>query len=187
MGIAVESEDRYAASVRALFPRGEYWEAQFADPQSDVSLFCKAKAGEIARFRRAMADLFRECGFRTAAGTIGDWERNLLGRRNPGLSLEERRTLLSVEQSSRVDRQALGNAARQFGLELAGVEFPFRPGFFGFSRCGIDRVASPAAYSVLYITVVKQDADAETGKFEAAAKEMLNSYIPYFFYQNGGQ
>jgi hypothetical protein len=185
MGITVGSEDRYAASVRALFPQGEYWDAQFADPQSGVSLFCRAKAGEIVRFRTAVADLFRECSLRTAVDTIGDWERNLLGRRNPGLFLEERRALLNASRTEFPNRQTLAATARLFGLELAGVEFPFRPGFFGFSRCGIDRIASPAAYSVLYITAAKPDGEAETGKFETAVKEMLNSYIPYFFYQNG--
>jgi hypothetical protein len=146
---------------------------------------CKAKAAETARFRTAMADLFRECSLRTAVDTIDGWERNLLDRRNPGLSLGERRTLLSVKQTPRVDRLTLGDTARLFGFELTGIEFPFRPGFFGFSRCGIDRAASPAAYSILYITAAKPDGDAETGRFEAAVKEMLNSYIPYFFYQNG--
>jgi hypothetical protein len=129
MGISVEPEDRYAASVRALFPQGEYWDAQFADPQSGVSLFARAKAAEIVLFRTAVADLFRECGFRTAAGTIDDWERNLLDRRNPGLSHGERRALLAASQTESLNRQTLGDTARLFGLALAGIGFPFRPGF----------------------------------------------------------
>jgi uncharacterized protein YmfQ (DUF2313 family) len=135
-----------------------------------------------------MADILRESNFRTSVDTIGDWERTLLGRCNVTLSLEKRRALLLIKQTPGINRRLFEDAARTFGMKLTGIEFPFRPGFFGFSRCGIDRAASPAAYSVLFITAAKPDGEAETEEFEAVIKEIMSTnYIPYFFYQNGGR
>ena len=85
MGIGPASELRYEAAVRKLFPKGAYWDGQLADPESDASLFARAKAAELFRFRGRMADLYGESRIETALETLGGWERVLLGAPNPGL------------------------------------------------------------------------------------------------------
>jgi uncharacterized protein YmfQ (DUF2313 family) len=108
MGITSAPEEQYAASVRALFPRGAYWDRQFAGSESDCALFCAAQAAGIARFRRRMADLFRECDWRTAAETLGDWERVVLGRMNANLPDGERQAGGTVQPAEyRVRREAV--------------------------------------------------------------------------------
>jgi len=42
MGMTVARKEQYEAAVRKLFPQGEYWDKQFANPQSDISLFVQA-------------------------------------------------------------------------------------------------------------------------------------------------
>jgi hypothetical protein len=69
MGITAASPARYEKALRKLFPRGEYWDAMFADPQSDVSLFCKAKTEELTRFRNRAGALLEE-GFAETAGYL---------------------------------------------------------------------------------------------------------------------
>ncbi|MDR1698968.1 MAG: hypothetical protein LBR75_04005, partial [Prevotellaceae bacterium] len=45
---------------KKLFPQGDYWDKQFACPASDISLFCKAKAESLVRFKKRIADLQKE-------------------------------------------------------------------------------------------------------------------------------
>jgi len=71
MGIAGTPE-QYETSLQKLFPRGSYWDKQFADPQSDCSLFCRAKTAELLRFRNRMSDLQTESVIQTAAETLTD-------------------------------------------------------------------------------------------------------------------
>jgi len=85
MGIGPASELRYETAVRKLFPKGAYWDGQLSDPESDASLFARAKAAGLFRFRGRMTDLYREGWIETALETLGDWERVLLGAPNPGL------------------------------------------------------------------------------------------------------
>ena len=130
-----------------------------------------------------MADLFRECDRRTAVETLGDWKRVMLGRTNAALPGEERRTVLNVRQAERFSRQSVVSAARLFGLEVTGIEIPFHPGFCGFARCGADRAAPPAAYSVLFISAGKPGVETGTVEFEAAVKTVMpQNYMPCFFY-----
>jgi len=158
MGIAAD-EALYENSVRSLFPQGEYWDGQFADPQSDASLFVKAKAAELTKYRRRMSDLFVESGCQTAVETIGDWERVLLGHTNNQLPLDERREILAKKETPVINRILISKIAQKYGLTLVDIVFPFKASFFGFSEFGRSIFSRPAFYSVFYIVTAFAEED----------------------------
>jgi hypothetical protein len=151
MGINIAAEKDYVNAIRNLFPQGEYWDAQFADSESDVNLFCEAKAREIIKLRERMRDLFAESGYETAVETISDWERVLLGYMNTHLPLEERRIILSTQKTPIINRTLIAGIAQRYGLTLIDIIFPFKPSFFGFSEFGRSIFSRPAFFSVFYI------------------------------------
>jgi hypothetical protein len=151
MGIKVHAPEQYEASLRKLFPRGSYWDRQFADPHSDCALFCKAKTAELVRLRNRMSSLHDESMIATALETLEDWERVVTGSVTPRLDADERRTLLMAEKRGRINPGLIKEIGRMYGMEISKIEFPFRPAFFGFSRFGLERAASPASFSAIYI------------------------------------
>ena len=165
------SERQYEIAVRGLFPRGDYWDRQLADPESDVSLFARAKAAEIRRFRGRMADLYGECRIGTALETLGDWERVLLGAPNPWLDAAERRALLAAVGAGRPTVEGIRGAGRMFGIEVTRVSLPFRPAFFGHCRFGVDRVADESGFSVVVVHAAA--AGDRRGEFEAHVRAMV--------------
>jgi uncharacterized protein YmfQ (DUF2313 family) len=151
MGLAVQSPDQYEKALRKLFPRGRYWDRQFADPGSDCSMFCKAKVDELIRFRSRMSDLQDESVITTAGETLDDWERVIGGAVTQGLEPDERRALLHLERTPSLTIGLIKELGYSYGFSITDVTFPFRPAFCGFSRFARDRIAGPASFSVLYI------------------------------------
>jgi len=179
MGITGTPE-QYEASLRKLFPRGSYWDGQFADPESDCSLFCRAKTAELLRFRKRMADLQAESVIQTAAETLEDWERVILEKTNAGLSPEQRRALLAASKTGRFSVRDIKEIGLAYGVTVTGVVFPYRPGMFGFSRFGADRIPDLAAFSVLRVTIAEA---AAPEKFEQAVlSRVLGSHVVFFNY-----
>jgi hypothetical protein len=166
MGIAAAAKKEYSRAVSDLFPKGEYWDKQFADPESDVSLFCLAKTQEIIIFRKRMHDLFLECNSETAVETISDWERVLLGYTNVHLPVEECRKILNVRKAETINRVIISELAEAYGLALVDIVFPFKPSFFGFSQFGRSIFSRPAFFSVFYIISVfkNEELRMEAGK-----------------------
>ncbi|GAB6392440.1 MAG: YmfQ family protein [Treponematales bacterium] len=174
MGIAVAERGKYLAAIKRLFPQGEYWDAQFADGASDVSLFCEAKLPELLRFLERKSQLQNESRPETTEELIADWERVLLDSVSYGLDLNQRRLLLKSKQDVKLNRGELEKIAGMYGLSIAGVEFPFRAFFFGFTRLS-ERLGSFAAFSLLLVTAVKEgfrpwawsliEPDVDTGRF----------------------
>jgi hypothetical protein len=160
MGV-VTAED-YAAVFRKLFPPGEYWDRQFSDPASDVSLFGLAKLPEFIRFRKRMEALQTESRIAQADELISEWERVLLGSVFPGLGIIQRRLQLQSRWDIRLNRAALRYIATVYGLSIADVSFPCRPGFFGFSRFRTSGIGSPAVFSVIRIIVHQEDFRAKS-------------------------
>jgi hypothetical protein len=152
VGIAAAGRERYESARKKLFPRGDYWDEQFADPESDVSLFVKAKAGELINFRGRMSALQDESRIETTSGLIADWERVLLGEVTYGKTPEERRLLLKSKKDTRLNRTELQKTANMYGLSTAGVSFPYRPAFFGHACFNTSFLGGPVAFSVLLIT-----------------------------------
>jgi len=155
MGVALQAE--YKAAIEKLFPKGEYWERQFADPESDVSLFCKAKAPELLKFRKRMETLQNESFIETTEELIAEWERVLLNSFFPNLSLLQRRIQLHSMWTIRLNRAVLQKAAEMHELSIKDIYFPYRPGSFGFSRFGNSYIGSPVVFSVLFLIVQQEN------------------------------
>jgi hypothetical protein len=154
MGGAAAAE--YETAIKKLFPQGDYWDRQFADPESDVSLFCKAKLPELIKFRRRMETLQNESFVNTTEELIADWERVLLDSVFPKLSLLQRRLQLNLMWTIRLNRAELQKIADMYELTIADVYFPYRSGFFGFSRFSNSYIGSPVVFSVLFL-IVRQE------------------------------
>jgi uncharacterized protein YmfQ (DUF2313 family) len=150
MGVA------YETAIKKLFPEGDYWDAQFADANSDVSLFCKAKLPELLRFRERMDVLQAESLPEKTEELIADWERVLLGTVNHDLDINQRRLLLKSKRDVKLNRAELQKVASMFGFNIAGITFPYRPAFFGWSRFN-EPVYNPVVFSVLLFTVSREN------------------------------
>ena len=177
MGMTATNAPQYEASIRRLFPQGAYWEEQFADTESDTSLFAKAKAESLAQFRNRMDILQAESIVNTTDELIADWERVYLGEVSVGLNLEERqrRLLIKEKLDLKLDIEELRIVTAMFGLNLLDVSCPFRPAFFGFSHFGIDQISGCAGFCVVQITTGKALSDTVVfvSDFEAAVKKKL--------------
>jgi hypothetical protein len=185
MGIAA-SHDQYESSFKKLFPRGDYWDKQFADPQSAVSLFCKAKLPEFIRFRGRMAALWNESKPQSALELLDDWERILRGSVFQGLDTHQRRLMLLQKQEDKMTCQDMQKIASVFDFVISGVTLPYRPAFFGFNCFGIERIANPVAWQVVHIFVITQGNSNMVAQFENAIRNKLfANNIPYFFYDGG--
>jgi hypothetical protein len=107
MGLTAADAARYENAVRRLFPQGEYWDAQFAGPQSGVPLFARAKAAELARFIERKNALLGESNAETTAELIADWERVYLDEIYPGFDINQRRLQLKSAAPPRRARHAV--------------------------------------------------------------------------------
>ena len=182
MGIKIGAANDYISSIEKLFPKGEYWDKQLADPDSDCSLFIRAKINELTKCKQRMSDLQNESVIQTATETIEDWERVIHGAITTGLDIEQRRTLLLSEKSGNINIAAIKEIAQTFGVTITDIVFPFRSAFFGFSYFAIDRISSPASFSVLYIYAT-EPAPEKKEEFENHIKmRVLANYIIYFKY-----
>lgn len=186
MGIKTASMDQYEASLRKLFPRGDYWDRQFADPQSDVSLFCKAKLPELIRLRGRMAALLEEGMPLSSEELLSDWERVLTGSVFETADIQSRRELLLLSFGDGINRDNMRKIAAIFGFIISDARLPFRPAFFGFSHFGISRVYTPAAWNVVHILANTAGNNDKIDRFETFMKKrLLANHIPYFFYDGG--
>jgi len=175
MGINAGTEKDYSNAIRGLFPQGEYWNKQFADPDSDVNLYCKAKSKEIIFLRGRMCALFAESDYQSAVETIDDWERILLGYLNVQLPLEERREILGTRETPLINRLLIADIAQKYGLTLLDIIFPFKPSFFGFSEFGRAIFSRPAFYSVFYIIITFQNEELRIEAQDRVTRLIKNS------------
>jgi uncharacterized protein YmfQ (DUF2313 family) len=183
MGIAVADKVRYENAVKKLFPQGAYWDEQLSDPASDVSLFVKAKTDELIRFRSNISKIYDECRVETAVEMLDDWERVLLDELNNGKPIEERRTILLINENVSLNRAVFQGIASIFGFDIVEIYFPYRPAFFGFSCFGFDSIAAPASWQAITISVAAAGSRDKIAQFEAFLKlKLLANYIPQFLY-----
>ena len=175
--------NRLCRRPQQQLPQGAYRDGQFADPESDVSLFTRAKAAEIVRFRRRMAALLAESRPETAAETLGDRERVLLGAANPAGDPEARRSALAAAGVGGATPGAVREAGRAFGVEVTDVSLPFRPAFFGRARFGTDRLADRNGCRAVAVRASGGTAPAR-GEFEARARAvLLATNVVHFVYE----
>jgi hypothetical protein len=94
--------------------------------------------------------------------------------------------LLFTSKTGNISTSAIKEIGLMYGITITGIRFPFRPAFFGFSRFGTDRAASPAAFSVLFIYADAPPDNETCGVFEdQLSRLLLANYIVYFKY--GGE
>ena len=178
----VHSTSEYKEAVRKLFPYGVYWDTQFDDPESDLSKWIEEQAEEVHRFKNRFPFLIQEATPKTADTMIDDWERVLLGAIYTDLSLDLRRKLLLTKRRGHINASVLQEVANLYTAKIKRVYYPYRSAFFGRTRIGINRMCSPASFSVLFIKAEIQNPDLKTG-FERAIREaLLANMIIYFFY-----
>jgi len=190
MGIKapIHEVELYETAIKKLFPSGDYWNKQFANPQSDVSLFCKAKLPEFLHFRNRMSALLNESKVCLTEELLDEWEKLLFGTVFfVGTSVSIRRAIL-LQKFSRVSSSVeIQQIAQIFGYNISEVQLPYRPAFFGFSSFGINRIAGPAFQRIIYISVNVQENSDMIEKFEnILLQSILINFKPYFFY-NGGK
>ena len=174
--------ESYESAIKKLFPLGVYWDAQFENPESDVSKWVRLKAEELYRFRRRFSDLITESTPKTADTTLDDWERVLLGSVNPSIPPELRRRLLMARRRGHIDRTVLQEIAALYGSKIRRIYFPYKSAFFGHARAGVNRLCSPASFSVVFIEAEIQNS-AHKADFENVIKtSLLANMIVYFFY-----
>jgi hypothetical protein len=178
MGISIAAEKDYSAAVRDLFPKGEYWEKQFADLQSDINLFCTAKTKEIVCLRKRIKDLLLESNSSTALETIEDWERVLIGHMNVQLSLSERREKLNIQKTPLISRLVISEIAKNYGLKFINLIFPFKASFFGFSSFGLSMFSRPAFFSVFFIII-----EFKNEELKNIAKERITGLLETSFFE----
>ena len=187
MGIAVASAAQYENAIIKLFPQGDYWDEQFADPKSDVSLFVEAKTAELITFRERMSAVYDESKPESTTELIADWERILLGDVFSNLDIEQRRLQFASMNDSNLNLTILQKTAAMFGLNIQSVTIPYRPRCFGFARFGQERIGSFLTFFVLKIVVAEvQPGNQIKNRFEEAIRNKLfANHIPFFYY--GGE
>jgi uncharacterized protein YmfQ (DUF2313 family) len=160
MGI-VAARTHYENAIKKLFPQGEYWDKQFTDPQSDVSLFAKSKASELVKFRERMNTLLEESKLESTTELIADWESVYLNEEFPNLSITQRRFLLKSRNDLSLNRAELQRIAEMFELNIQDVTIPYRPRFFGFAKFAQERLGSFLTFSVLRFMVTEAGIEAK--------------------------
>jgi len=182
MAMTTCTPEAYQNSMRKLFPRGPYWDRQFEDPQSDCSLFCKAKASLLVRVKKRMSDLQKESVIQTAEETLDNWESMLLGKTNLELDNARRKAILIASKAGNFNVETIREIGRMYGITIADITIPFRPAFFGHSCFGIDPIASPAAFSVLFIYASQPDVEIREEFENQLVSRVLSNYIVHFIY-----
>jgi uncharacterized protein YmfQ (DUF2313 family) len=182
MAVKTYTPKAYQDSFRKLFPRGPYWDKQFEDPESDCSLFCKAKADLIVRIRKRMMNLQNESIVQTAEETLDSWESVILGAISNGLDAAQRRALLHASKAGSFSIETIKEIGRTYGITITSIIFPFRPAFFGHSCFGTEPIASPAAFAVLFIYSSHTNEKIKVDFEEQVISRVLSNYIVYFIY-----
>ena len=172
----------YAAAIKKLFPLGVYWDAQFDDPQSDLSQWVEAQAEELYRFKSRFPRLMQEATPKTAETAIDDWERVLLGSVYPHLPLQMRHSLLLSKRRGFISKPVLQEIAALYGVNIT-VSYLFTPACFAYASFGCARLGDYKVFSALSVSVLGGEKLATTKEFETALEEsFLANQIIFFTY-----
>ncbi len=173
----------YVSAIKKLFPLGTYWDAQFNNPYSDLSLWVDAKAEELHRFKNRFSELITESTPKTADTTLDDWERVLLETVTPHLPAGMRRNLLLTKRKGFVNKEVLERIGQLYGTTIKRVYFPYRSAFFGHTRIGINRMCSPISFSLIFIESHIDDMNLKADFERSIRDALLANIIVYFFYE----
>ncbi|MEL3907902.1 MAG: hypothetical protein P1P64_02675 [Treponemataceae bacterium] len=179
----LHNKSAYVSAIKKLFPKGAYWDKQFSSAKSDLSLWLEVKAEELYKFRSRFNELIMESTPKTAEKTLDKWEQVLLGSISPNLPSETRRRLLTVKRHGFINKSVLENIAELYGCKLKNIYFPYRSSFFGHTRIAINRICSPASFSLIFIQAELKDTELRL-EFEDAIKTALLANNIVFFMNN---
>ena len=179
--MTVHSADEYATALRKLLPRGDFWDKQLVDPESDTSLWCDSKAAELARFRSREAALLDEAFAATTTELIDNWEK-VNGIDNATLEFSVRKELLMVQARKKIDRVALGEICAMYKASLDLCLLPYSPAFYGRSRFN-HRIAGPSAFATIHLYIALTDQSLKNSLELTLDSALTGHYIPSFFYR----
>ncbi len=177
--IPVATNGEYAAAVRLLFPRGEFWDAQF-EGDTDLVAYCAAKAEELARFKVRSSDLFDESVPDTTTELVDDWER-VVGISNRGYPLSTRRDEIKNRGLGNVSWQIVQGIVERFGGTLDDFSLPYFPAQFGHTRFG-SRFSLPAAFNIVELRI-SLDVAYRPDMEESVAQTLLGYHLIHFLYR----
>jgi len=149
--LTVLSVSDYREALRKLYPRGAFWDQQFSDPTSDLSLLVDAKAEELHRFKTRRAALLEEGFLDSASELLGEWERSV-GIDGSGKSIDRRRVDLLAARRGFITKDLLKIVAPEFSVSVVSVNSGLKPAVFGFSKFG-QRLHTPAVLAVVSFKV----------------------------------
>jgi uncharacterized protein YmfQ (DUF2313 family) len=133
-----------------------------------------------------MAALLDESVPQSAGELLDDWERVLTGSVSAMTDIEHRRAVMRLSSARGITLEDMQETAGIFGFVITGARIPYRPAFFGFSRFGTGRIAGPAAWQVVHVSVNTRGSTGMIAQFETfMSKKILANHIPYFFYDGG--
>lgn len=164
--IPVAAAEDYAESLRSLYPEGQFWDDQFNDPSSDLSMWCAAKAEELHRFKVRRAELLEE-GFKDKTSElVENWEA-VYSIKAMSSDLAERRAALVAKSGGSINTAMISKLSQQYGATLVSITFPLKPTFFGRARYKT-RFSGPYVYNYILLTFVMP---------EQVKKELLETAV----------
>lgn len=163
----ITEKERYNEAVKELYPEGSFWDEQFADKESDLSLLAEAQAETLYNIKIELNKLWLEARLDTCTeSTIADYERIYTGKVQPNLSLSERKAALkSVSSTSlRNDWDYIKNHIKEkYNIEILSVDEKIKPAFFPETRCGQDRIYDYRNFSLIIVSIPESpEANQET-------------------------
>lgn len=121
------SEDEYYRALRALLPKGPYWESLLEDEQSDLVRELRLLAGQVKAENDELSHFLGEAFPHKAVDLIAEWEA-LAELEAGSLSLEERQDRLRKWRAGDLNSfESFASLLRGFEMELLRIEMPYRP------------------------------------------------------------
>jgi len=174
------TREDYQKAVRHLLPSGDWWEKQLANSESDVSLWCDAKAEELYRLHVRRADLLAEAYPKTTEELLIDWERiyNLSG---VGLDDVTRRANLLSKRNKSLNIPMLQTTTENYGFRLNSVSFIGETFQLGTGKLN-KRLWNMRVWNIIHLDV-GIPASVDVAPYETAIKAvLLANQAPQFFY-----
>jgi len=170
----------YRKAVRQLLPPGDWWEKQLSNSESDVSLWCDAKAEELFRFHARRADLLVEAFPKTTNELLSDWER-IYTLSGIGFDDVTRRANILSKRNKSLSGPMLRATTENYGFRLNTVSFVGATFQLGTGKLN-QRLWNMRVWNIIRLDV-GVPASADVAPYEAAIKAvLLANQAPQFFY-----
>ncbi|MEI0606874.1 DUF2313 domain-containing protein [Brachyspira pulli] len=168
MGL-IASKEQYFEAVKSLYPEGLFFERQFENKDSDIYKLVKVQSEMIYNFKKDLNKLWLESRLETCTeDTIEDYERILSGILRPDLTLEERKTILLIQNKNKLNIDSLNTIINKYySANIIKIDEKIKPSVFGFSRFGNDRIFNYRAFCIImiYLTIEDPSKKQELEKF----------------------